>query len=78
MASSSRFCGNKAGMATIDKTRINQIIDENTSQNYGNHEQKRAKRIEERVHRNRNLLANITQEQIEHVQNQVNLDMFLL
>jgi DNA polymerase kappa len=68
----SRFNDNKAGMESIDKSRIQRIIEESTSQNYGNYEQKQAKRMEERVHRNLQLLAEITEGQIEKAQNEVN------
>ena len=71
MATSSRFCGNKAGMDSVDKSRISRIIEENTSRQFGDHEQKRNNRIEERVLQKRQMLAKITDEQIGQAMKEV-------
>ena len=68
---SSRFCGNKAGVDPLDKSKIQRVIEENTSQNFGNHEHKRAKRIDERVQKYKEMLAKITPQQLEQAQIEV-------
>ena len=73
-----RFSDNKAGMDCLDKEKINRVIAESTSKEFGNHEQKRTKRIDQRIEHNQMLLAQITQEQIRIAQEEASLLCILI
>lgn len=63
----------KAGMQGIDKTRIENIIRDNTGANYYSHQRKKQIRIDERIERNRQLLANASTEQMLIAERKVSL-----
>uniref|UniRef100_A0A915EBB0 DNA polymerase kappa n=1 Tax=Ditylenchus dipsaci TaxID=166011 RepID=A0A915EBB0_9BILA len=67
------FNDNKAGMTGLDKEKIQKIIESNTGMNFNNHSQKQKQRIDERVNRNKDLLATLTKEQISKAQQEMDV-----
>jgi len=66
----------KAGMQDIDKIRIESIIRQNTGTNYYSHQQKKQQRIDERIDRNRQLLATTTVDQLAIAERKVEYCIF--
>ena len=66
-----QYCGDKAGMVSLDMNRIRRIISDNTGHEYQYHERKIEKQIEERIKEKCHILSWATSEQLQRLENEV-------
>uniref|UniRef100_A0A1I8B057 DNA polymerase kappa n=1 Tax=Meloidogyne hapla TaxID=6305 RepID=A0A1I8B057_MELHA len=62
------YCGDKAGMASLDMNRIRKIIADNTGHEFQYHERKVEKQIEERIRNKCQMLSWATNEQLKRLE----------
>ncbi|CAK5077029.1 unnamed protein product [Meloidogyne enterolobii] len=64
------YCGDKAGMASLDMNRIKRIIADNTGQDFQHHEKQVEKQVEERVKNKCEMLSYATNEQLKRLEDE--------
>uniref|UniRef100_A0A915NIS7 DNA polymerase kappa n=1 Tax=Meloidogyne floridensis TaxID=298350 RepID=A0A915NIS7_9BILA len=62
------YCGDKAGMASLDMNRIKRIIADNTGQDFQHHERQVEKQVEERIKNKCEMLLYATNEQLKRLE----------
>nr|CAD2185283.1 unnamed protein product [Meloidogyne enterolobii] len=62
------YCGDKAGMASLDMNRIKRIIADNTGQDFQHHERQVEKQVEERIKNKCEMLSYATNEQLKRLE----------
>lgn len=65
------YCGDKAGMASLDMNRIKRIIADNTGQDFQHHERQVEKQVEERIKNKCEMLSYATNEQLKRLEEEV-------